>query len=121
MKRLSAALMISILPFSAFSNDIQKTIHCEGQSLKSPETKVTAIVNEFKSADVQVENRSYSSAVLEHVENNFYFNSLGDCSDQATGGHDYSFELKGNTAVYHYSWCDDDGWYGSETFELTCK
>ena len=117
MKHLCAALMISILPISVFA----KTIHCEGQSLKSPEKKVTAVVEEFKSVDIHVENNNYLSGVLEHVENNFYFNSLGDCSDQATGGHDYSFKLKGDTAEYHYSWCYDDGWSGYEAFELTCK
>ena len=99
------------------------SLYCFGGISEDGNSQVNVHVSPGSEAVALTSYKNYPETKLISLAFNSegnYSSSMGECSDQNNGGHDYSFVIQGNVATYTYSWCDDDGFYGTESYKLKC-
>ncbi len=119
---MKSFFLVSALCLVSFSIEAQ-TLFCSGGVSQDGKSQVSAVISSDVEASVVTTYVGYSDSrttILPFTSAGFYSFSEGDCSDQTYGGHDYILTINGDTATYDYSWCDDDGWYGYQTYTLKC-
>ncbi|MEQ1721562.1 MAG: hypothetical protein ABL930_00180 [Pseudobdellovibrio sp.] len=124
--------IIFVVSLSILSTATAEQWACTADINKGSVIKMNAIVNvgieanlstyyknEWADDKVQVAQRR-----LVFVESESYQDVIGDsCNDQYYGiqEHYLNFSDKTKTAAYTYSWCDDDGGSGFESYNLICE
>lgn len=129
MKKYFLLILFAGYSNSAFANEKWT---CSVDVNKGSKIKIEANVyvgqdstlNIYYKNDFAPNNTEVAQIPLSYISENFYQNVVGDsCSDQYYGitEHSLDFSNKTNAATYTYSWCDDDGGSGFESYNLTCE
>lgn len=126
--------LVSLVSFSALSGAFAQNSTqwlCTADINVRSKVKIEAIVNTNADSTLNVHYKNsfnpdktdVQEIPLSFVSEGSFENVLGDsCTNQFTGitEHYLNFSEKTKSASYTYSWCDDDGGSGYESYNLTC-